>query len=79
MCDTIALALATFPALLIWPAIIGAPAALYVVIRRWRAPLSILPRTRIRFYLAALFALAELVGIGLLIWAIARVPRLGPS
>ena len=50
------------PALLIWPAIVGAPAALYVIVRRWRAPGSVVPRTRIRFYLAALFALGESPG-----------------
>jgi hypothetical protein len=76
--DTMALALATLPLLLIWPAMIGAPAALFLVIRRWNAPGSILPRTRVRFYLAALFALAELAGVGVLIWAIARLPRAGP-
>ncbi len=75
MYDTIALALATFPLLLFWPAIIGAPAALYTVVRRWRAPLSILPRTRIRFYLAALFAAAELAGAGFILRAILRLPR----
>jgi len=76
--DSIALALATLPAALIWPAIFCAPAALFIVIRRWNAPLSILPRTRIRFYLAAGFALAELAGFGALIWAIVRLPRAGP-
>jgi len=77
MYDTVALALATFPVILISPAIVGAPAALFVVFRRWRAPLSILPRTRIRFYLAALFALAELVGIGFLLFGIAWTVRSG--
>ncbi|HLH37509.1 MAG TPA: hypothetical protein VKX39_00040 [Bryobacteraceae bacterium] len=78
MYDTIALVLATLPLMLFWPAIIGAPAALFTVVRRWRAPLSILPRTRIRFYLAALFASAEIAGIVALVWAILRV-RPGPS
>lgn len=75
--DSMALALATLPALLIWPPIFCAPWALFLVIRRWNAPLSILPRTRIRFYLAGLFALAELTGIGMMIWTIAHVRRLG--
>src|SRR6185437_16399590 len=79
MYDTIALALATFPLLLIWPAIISAPAALFVVVRRWRAPISVLPRSRVRYYLAALFAVAEIVGIGFVIWGIARIPRTGPT
>ena len=78
MYDSIALALATLPMILFWPVIAGAPAALYTVIRRWDAPLSVVPRTRIRFYLAAVLAVTELVGIGALIWAIARV-RPGPS
>lgn len=68
--DTVALALATLPALLLWPALIGAPAALYVIVRRWRAPGSVTPRTRIRFYLAVLFALGELVLVVFLIFGI---------
>src|SRR5271170_1736997 len=80
MYDTIALALATFPALLFWPVIFSAPAALYVVVRRWRAPGSLLPRTRIRFYLAAVFALAEIVGFAVLIWTLVQLPtRRGSS
>jgi DNA-directed RNA polymerase subunit RPC12/RpoP len=67
MYDTIALVLATLPGLLFWPAIVTAPAALWVIVRRWRAPGSVVPRTRIRFYLAALFALGE---IGLLAFVI---------
>jgi len=67
MYDTIALSLATFPALMLWPAVIGAPASLYYVIRYWRAPGSLAPRTRVRFYLAAFFGLSEIVGIGFLI------------
>lgn len=78
MHDSIALAVATWPMLLFfWPSIIGAPAALYIVIRRWRAPLSILPRTRIRFVLAALFALGEIGFIGFMIWAMTMAVRQG--
>lgn len=68
MYDTIALALATFPAMLFWPAFIGAPWALFLVIRRWRAPGSIVPRTRIRYYLAALLALGEIGFCGFVVW-----------
>ena len=74
MHDTIALAIATLPALFVWPVIITAPAALYVTIRRWRAPGSLVPRTRVRFYLAAALALSEMAGIGFLIWTILRIP-----
>jgi hypothetical protein len=75
MYDSVALALATLPALMLWPMIVGAPAALWVVFRRWRSPGSIVPRTRIRFYLAAAIALAEIAGIVVLIWAIRQIPR----
>jgi uncharacterized RDD family membrane protein YckC len=74
MYDTVALAFATFPALLFWPVIFSAPAALFVVLRRWRAPGSLLPRTKIRFYLAALFAVAELAGFVALIWTLVTLP-----
>ncbi|HLW75722.1 MAG TPA: hypothetical protein VKS01_02035 [Bryobacteraceae bacterium] len=72
MYDSIALALATWPILLFWPAIVSAPASLFVVVRRWRAPSSIVPRTRVRYYLAALLALAEIAGVVFLIYAIVR-------
>ena len=58
--DRMALAIAFVP-LLFWPlTILSAPAALSGVIRYWRKPLSILPRTRIRFVLAALIALVQI-------------------
>jgi DNA-directed RNA polymerase subunit RPC12/RpoP len=75
MYDTLALALSTLPALLFWPVILTAPASLYVIIRRWRAPGSIVPRTRVRFYLAALFALAEIAAVGFVLWTVLRLPR----
>ena len=75
MYDTVALALATIPAVFLWPVLVTAPAALWVVARRWNAPGSLVSRTRIRFYLAALFALAEIVGAGFLIWAFLRISR----
>ena len=60
--DGIALALATFP-ILLWPlTAISAPAALYLTVRYWRTPLSIFPRTKIRFILAFLIAGAQVVG-----------------
>ena len=75
MYDTLALALATLPALLIWPAFLTGPASLFLVFRWWRAPGSIVPRTRVRFYLAALLALVETGGVGSLIWLIVRASQ----
>ena len=67
MWDNVALALATVPFLLMWPALIGAPWSLTVVFRRWNTPSSVVPRTKIRFVIAAVFALAE---IGLMVFVI---------
>jgi hypothetical protein len=76
MYDSLALAYAALSPLLFWPAFVGAPMALYTVVRRWNAPLSVTPRTRIRFYLAAALALAEIAGIGSFIWLLVRLPSL---
>jgi len=70
MYDSIALLLATLPGMFVWPALFTAPAALFVLIRYWRAPSSLVPRTRFRYYLAALFALAELTLVGVIIWGL---------
>lgn len=66
--DEIALAVALLP-LLIWPVtLLTAPAAMYLALRHWKTPLSVLPRTRIRLVLAMFFALLQIVGwIALLI------------
>jgi len=64
MQDTIALALATIPAFMFWPVLITAPLTLFWIVRHWNSPGSILPRTRVRFYLAGFFAVAE---IGLIV------------
>jgi hypothetical protein len=75
--DTLALALATAPFLVFfWPAAIGAPVALYVSIRHWNSPTSILPRTKIRFMLAIFFALAEIALFGFFIYFVLHLPRL---
>jgi hypothetical protein len=55
-----ALVLAVVPAFLIWPTIITAPMSLYVSARYWRKPSSLLPRTKIRFYLAVLVAVLQI-------------------
>ena len=65
--DNLALMLAIVPVLLIFATIITAPLTLYVVARYWRAPSSILPRTKIRFYIAALLATIQ---IGAWIWLV---------
>jgi hypothetical protein len=63
--DNLALMLAIVPVVLVFTTVITAPITLYMVARYWRAPSSILPRTKIRFYIAALLATIE---IGAWIW-----------
>ncbi len=77
MYDSLALTYATLPFLVFfYPAVVGAPVALYTVLRRWNAPSSVVPRTRIRFFVAALLALAEIAFFGFLIWTLVRLPSL---
>jgi hypothetical protein len=58
--DSIALALATLPALAIYPIILTAPTVVYLCIRYWRKPSSLVPRGKWRLITALLIALAEL-------------------
>ena len=54
-----------------WPfTLITAPAAIYVALRYWNAPMSLVPRTKIRFILAILFAGAELAGWSFGVYAV---------
>jgi len=62
--DSMALALAVYPLLIFYFTIITAPAALFVAIRHWNSPSSIIPRTKIRFVVAIVIALVELAGWG---------------
>ena len=75
MHDSIALALATVPALMVWPVLITAPLTLFWIVRHWNSPGSILPRTRIRFYIAGLFAVGEIGLVIAIILAILKVRR----
>lgn len=76
--DGLALTLATVP-ILIWPiTLFTAPTSLFIVVRHWRGPLSILPRTRIRFVLAFIIALAEICGwVTLIYFLVAKARRAG--
>ncbi len=59
--DSTALMLAVVPVLCLWPvSVLTAPAAIVLAIYSWSQPTSILPRTRLRSYLAIFFGLAEI-------------------
>ena len=60
--DNVALALALWPLLLIYPTLITAPATLFVVVRYWHRVNPPVPRSRSRFILATLLALAQIGG-----------------
>jgi hypothetical protein len=74
--DTIALALSTLPVFTFWLPVFCAPMAIYIAIRHWRAPASIVPRTKVRYWLAIVFAGTEIVAmVWLLTYLIARGTR----
>jgi hypothetical protein len=69
--DTLALLLAIVPlaTLLFWfLTMFTAPAALFLAIRYWKAPLSIVHRTKIRYVIAIVFATLEVAGWGLVLY-----------
>ena len=61
--DGLALALVVYPVVIvpiIWATIVTAPIALYIVIRRWNTPSSVVRRSRWRMVLAAILAVLEI-------------------
>jgi hypothetical protein len=60
--DNVAIAFAVIPILFIWATIITAPVVLYITVRHWKSPLSIIPRTRARFVIASSIAALQLGG-----------------
>jgi hypothetical protein len=62
--DNIALLLAVGPivSLVFWfMTLFTAPAALFMIFRHWRSPSSLVPRTKVRFAIAGVAALLEIV------------------
>ena len=60
--DSLALSMAILPMLFFFVTIVTAPIAIYIALRHWKMPGSILPRSRVRFVLAIVIALAQIVG-----------------
>jgi hypothetical protein len=63
--DSIALSLAILPLLFFYFTIITAPMAVYIALRYWNAPRSIIHRTKVRFVIAIALAMLQIGG-----WAI---------
>lgn len=68
--DSIALALALWPILTIYFTVLTAPATLFVAIRFWKRPSSLVPRNKWRLVVAVCLALAELGLLTMLVIAI---------
>lgn len=60
--DSTALALAVFPLIIFYFTIITAPLAIFISIRHWNTPTSIIHRSKIRFVLAIAIASLEILG-----------------
>ncbi len=69
--DSIALSLAVYPLLIFYFTLITAPAALFVALRYWNAPRSIVHRTKVRYVTAIILASLQIAGWGLLFFVIA--------
>jgi len=69
--DSIALSLAVYPLLIFYFTLVTAPVALFVAIRYWNAPRSIIRRTRIRYIVAIVLASMQIAGWGFLFVALA--------
>ena len=59
--DTLALQLALVPMLIIYFTLFTAPIALYIALRYWNRPRSLIPRTRVRAVFAILIASAQII------------------
>ncbi len=73
--DSIALTLALVPLLIFYFTIVTAPMAIYIAIRYWNAPRSIVHRTKIRYALAIFFASLQIVGWGVGIYYLTTATR----
>lgn len=60
--DDMAVSIAVLPMLIFYFTIITAPIALFIAIRYWNAPSSIIPRTKIKFVIAIVFASLQISG-----------------
>ncbi len=60
--DGIALSLAIYPLLIFYFTLVTAPAALFVAIRYWNAPRSLVRRTKIRYVAAMVLASIQIAG-----------------
>lgn len=70
--DNIALSITILPSVFWFITFFTAPLALYFVIRYWKAPSSIIPRSKIRFICAAVFAVGQITAWTLLVYSMLK-------
>lgn len=72
--DNVALSLAILPLLVFYFTVATAPMAIYVAIRHWKSPLSVVRRSRYRFVFALLLAVTQIGGwIALVVYLVSQV------
>lgn len=70
--DDVALSIAILPMIIFYFTFITAPISLFVAIRHWNSPSSIIPRTRFRAVLAMVISTLQIIGWGVLVYIIVR-------
>ena len=70
--DGMALSLSVLPLLFFFVTLFTAPLSIFIAIRFWKKPGSILPRTKMRFVLAILFSCIQLAGWGFVLLEMAK-------
>lgn len=73
--DRMAISVAVLPLIFIWTSIIGAPVALYLVLRYRKAPCSITGKSNIDFILAAVLAVLQIAAWLLLLFYVLTRPH----
>ncbi len=71
--DNLALSMAILSMVVWFFSFITAPIVMYLVVRHWRSPSSIVPRTKIRFVAAFIIAGLQLVGWSWAVYALIRL------
>lgn len=71
--DSVALRLSLYPLLIFYLTIISAPATIFIAIRYWDTPGSIVRRGKARFVVAVLIAILEILGWALLFLTIFKL------
>ena len=73
--DQVALSLAILPIITVYFTLATAPLVLYLVCRHWKSPLSLVHRSRWRFVVAAIIALLQIAGWGVVMYFIVQSLR----